>query len=118
MALWEALAILVALRVWAHVCTASTVFEFKTDNLGMAFAHNRKYSRDSFVNMILREIAITEARVPGLKIKATHVLGEANVWPDALSRIYEPGKNYKVPEELRNVLRADTPTRDTAFWLL
>ena len=114
--LWEALAVLVALKIWHKVLDESTAFKFKTDNVGVMFAHSSKRSRDPKINVILREIALIETAVPGLVISAVHSFGVANTWPDALSRLEAPSPCI-VPAELALVKRFTPVQRDSQFWM-
>ena len=45
-----------------------------------------------------------------------HIPGVSNTISDALSRIFEPGKDYKMPAILANVEPQVAPLRDEAWY--
>ena len=45
-----------------------------------------------------------------------HIPGVSNTIPDALSRIFEPGKDYTIPEILSTVEAQVPPLRDEAWY--
>ena len=45
-----------------------------------------------------------------------HVPGVTNVLADALSRITDPTKQYKIPAELRHITRTQAPLRDKNYY--
>ena len=118
MPVWEALAILVAIHLWHKVCTPDTTFELRVDSLGVVLAQDKRASRDPNLNAILRELALHEARVPGLTIRAAHTYGDANTWPDALSRLHEPGGSYAIPQAFWGATCVTPPARRSQFWSL
>ena len=118
MPIWEALAILVALRAWTKFLSSNTEFMCKCDNLGVVFNQNKRSSKNPHVNIVLREIALHECKVPGLVIRTSHVLGQANVWPDALSRLTAPeGHRKTLPAEIASLKETTVSERVKSWWL-
>ena len=113
--LWEALAVLVALRLWAHLLDHSTSIHIKSDNLAVISSTQKRKARNSKLSAILREIALDEVRARGLSVDFSHIFGVANQWPDALSRVFSPSPPT-FPVELANVKRTTVPWRDSSFY--
>ena len=110
---WEALAILVALRVWppgTHV-----LVRVRSDSLSALRSLVRQSSRAPNLNAIAREVALDSAL--GLYVigTATHIPGISNSLPDDLSRQWAP-QPHAFPPELQGVPEAKVPPTDRAFW--
>ena len=115
--IWEALAILVALRTWCAYLVRGAHAELRADSLAALGAVSKLASSAPGLGLIMREIALDEAEnMIGFKW-LEHVPGVANVWPDALSRMFAPEPGTKVvPEQLLSVPRTAVEPRSRAFW--
>ena len=110
---WEALALLVAFRVWLP--SAKGLARVRSDSLGALRAMVKLASRSPALNLVAREMALDA--VLGLYSigLATHIPGVSNVLPDHLSRLWAPDAHV-FPQELANVPETLVPPRDTSFW--
>ena len=114
--LWEALAIAVAIKLWAEKLGPAATFELRSDSLGALSAIAKKASKAAEMNKIIAEIALMEA-VLGVSITSlTHIPGLSNDAPDALSRLWAP-EAKSIPARLQGVKRESCPVRDRSFWL-
>ena len=110
---WEALALLVAVRLWLP---GSTVLaRVRSDSLSALRSVARLASRSPALNLIARELALDA--VLGLYTVgiATHIPGVANNLPDDLSRMWAPDPHL-FPAELISVPEISAPVRDRMFW--
>ena len=114
----EALAILVALRVWLPTwgATRATV-TVRSDSQAALGALGKLGSRAPAVAAIAREVALDIAVSRYGLIVRQHVPGVQNVEADTLSRWAEPGKLVAVPPRLRSVPRSEVPPRGDEWWL-
>ena len=113
---WEALAILVALRLWRTQLHVRAALALRSDSLGALSATLRAGSRSESLGTILRELALEEAELGSAFTALEHIPGITNVWPDALSRLSAPAPK-RIPEALRTVQRAWPAARTADFWL-
>lgn len=86
----EMSAVVTAVDNWASLWAGKTVI-FHTDSTVTKAAINRGWSRNSYVNSLLRTMAWKCAKL-NIKIKAVHVPGCLNVIADTISRLHEPHK--------------------------
>ena len=110
---WEALALLVAVRVWLP--GSKVLARVRSDSLSALRSMVKMSSSSPALNAIARELALDS--VLGLyKIGfATHVPGIANILADDLSRMWAPDA-HDFPEQLRHVRQEHVPPRDSEFW--
>ena len=110
---WEAVAILVAFRLWLPDSRA--LARVRSDSLGALRAMVKLSSGSPHLNMVARELALDA--VLGLYAigLASHIPGVSNVLPDHLSRLWAPDA-HEFPAALRDVPEVVAPPRDTAFW--
>ena len=113
--MWEALAILVAVRRWAKVIGRNAIVGVRSDSLGSLLAMRKQASRSSGIAIILRELALDESELDANQVQLTHIPGVTNVWPDALSRLWAPEPKV-IPPELAGAVRSTVPLRDKDFW--
>ena len=66
--------------------------------------------------IIARELALTYSGWPMRPIVAVHVPGLANVLPDLLSRMAQPGHDAAIPAALAQVEVTPVPVRGAAFY--
>ena len=111
--LWEALALLVAFRVWLPNTRA--LARVRSDSLGALRAMVKFSSSSVHLNMVSRELALDA--VLGLYSigLASHIPGVSNVLPDHLSRLWAPDA-HQFPLELQGVPEVKVPLRDATFW--
>ena len=113
--LWEALAILVALRIWlpgTHVMA-----RVRSDSLSALRSIVKLQSASANLNVIAREIAL-DATLGLYRIGvAIHIPGVSNTLPDDLSRMWAPGTNaHSMPQQLLNVPQHAVPHLGREFW--
>ena len=112
--LWEALAILVAIRLWlpgTHVLA-----RVRSDSLSALRSIVKLQSASPSLNLIAREIALDATLGLYHLGVAVHIPGIANKLPDDLSRMWAP-EPHQIPMELLDVPRHQVPTLDSTFWL-
>ena len=68
------------------------------------------------LGIIARELALDIADSVYSPQLVTHVPGVANLAADALSRMYQPDKRYKLPPILKDAVRIDPEPRTAAWW--
>ena len=114
--LWEALAILIAVRLWRRASHVVAQIEVRSDSLGSLRMLNKLSSPDPSLNVIARELALDSARLLREPDFFVHTPGVANVLPDKLSRLWAP-KPSVFPSVLNGIPGGQPPERDSAFWL-
>ena len=62
-----------------------------TDSTVTKSVINKEWSRNAYVNRLLRKMAWSCAKL-NCKLKAVHVAGVINILPDTISRLHEKGK--------------------------
>ena len=108
----EALAILVAVRLWAHIwVTAKARVHVRSDSRAALGALGKVSSPVASINSIAREVALDVATSDyGLEpISGGHVAGVLNDWADALSRLNAPE-----PKEIPATLAASVKEEGVA----
>ena len=115
---WECLAVLVALRLWADEWLKERmVLEVRADSVAaLTMAMCMKVSGKG-PGMVSRELALLLGEAAFRPTVFSHIPGIANVTADGLSRRFEPGKPFAVPEGLRRVPESHPPDR-TPSWVL
>jgi len=110
---WEALAILVAIRIWLP--GTQVLARIKSDSLSALRSMVKLSSSSPALGLIAREIALDS--VLGLYTVgvAVHIPGVSNVLPDDLSRMWAP-EPHAFPSILQGVAEHVAPERDRAFW--
>ena len=110
---WEALALLVAVRLWLP---GSTVLaRVRSDSLSALRSMVRLASRSPALNLIARELAL-DAVLGLYRVGiATHIPGVANNLPDDLSRMWAPCP-HPFPLVLASVPEIQAPSRGREFW--
>jgi hypothetical protein len=120
MTLWEALVLLISLRIWADDA-AGMIFAVRSDNAGVGTIIGKLRSPNPSLNLISCEIALDLTKHVYEPIRITHIPGTSNKTPDFLSRIAQPkGKQAQQswPSELSKAKRIEVPIRDKHFWLV
>jgi hypothetical protein len=114
----EALAVLVALRLWGTHWRAHNVrLEVRSDSMtALMLCFNMK-AKGVGCNVIARELALTLGASVHRPRIFSHTPGIANILADALSRRYQPGVQWHVPEALADVAETQAPLRARPTWL-
>jgi len=110
---WEALAILVAIRIWLP--GTQVLARIKSDSLSALRSMVKLSSSSPALSLIAREIALDS--VLGLYTVgvAVHIPGVSNILPDDLSRMWAP-EPHAFPSILQGVAEHVAPERDRMFW--
>ena len=110
----EALAIRIAIRTWGAGRESS--FSIRSDALGAVQAMANLRSKNPGVNRVAAELAldIVDKQFPPLRIP--HIPGVANVFPDFLSRLLQPGATRTTFREHDSAKRVELPCRDMTWW--
>ena len=110
---WEALALLVAIRIWLP--GSSVYARVRSDSLSALRSMVKLSSRSPDLNLVARELALDAVLglyTIGLGI---HIPGVSNKLPDDLSRLWAP-EPHSFPSELVGVPETKPPLRDSSFW--
>jgi hypothetical protein len=110
---WEALAILVAIRLWLP--GTNVLARVRSDSLSALRSMVKLCSRSPALNLIAREVALDA--VLGLYSVglAVHIPGVSNKLPDDLSRMWAPDP-HSFPPALSGIPEVRAPPRDRTFW--
>jgi len=112
--LWEALAVLVAVQLWAPLRGRWAVW-VRSDSLATLLALRSLKARSTALNILVREFALLVAELDLELVALTHVPGVANGWADALSRLSAPVPS-RSPTGLLDLPRDRCPGRGPSFW--
>ena len=113
---WEALCILVALRVWhEHWSHRRVSLTIKSDNVA-ALVLAAQLKAKGPRRIIAKELALMYAEAAFEPTILQHILGVVNTLADSLSRLYEPGSPKAVPPSLLQVARTPVPVRTADFY--
>ena len=110
----EALAVLIAVRLWAN--NLEIAYSVRSDALGAIQALANLRSKNTGVNRVAAEMALDIIDNQYAPLRLTHIPGVSNVFPDFLSRILQPDASTEMCSELRAARRAHVPTRDGKWW--
>ena len=114
---FECLVMLVALREWSvHWMHLRAKLEVRGDNVAaLTMAMHLKASGRG-PSIIARELAFVLGNAEFRPDVVAHVPGVANVLPDLLSRLSEPGKKLDVPSSLLEIPRLLLPPRGRSYY--
>ena len=116
---WESLGALVALRLykdrWLHHRVRLTI---RGDSVAMLtlVIKMRPPTSSPALGLISREIALDVAEGVYSPDVVCHTPGMANIYPDMLSREFEPGAPFVLPAALSRVPRIEVPVRSESFY--
>ena len=120
---WEALAILVALRLWSvHWRQERVLLDVSTDNVSALTVLASLRGRGAGVSFIGRELALDFGQCAFLPDIVQHTPGVANVSADLLSRRFQPaakvirGAVWAPPPGFSGSMEAHPPTRDEGYY--
>ena len=111
--LWEALAILVAIRLWLP--GTRVLARVRSDSLAALRSIVKMQSPSPSLNLIAREIALDATLGLYHLGVAVHIPGIANRLPDDLSRLWAP-EPHQIPPELVDVPQHQVPVLGGTFW--
>ena len=111
---WEALALLVAVRLWEPTAGAWLV-SVRSDSLSTLLSVSNQKATAPGLRIISRELALLTAESGLTLVGLTHVPGMANEWADALSRLHAPDPKG-VPAPLRGLPVQRPPPRTPEWW--
>ena len=114
--IWEALAVLVGMRIRQDPDHSTALVSVRSDSLGALLAASKASSPSPELNIVLREIALEDAELGSRIHCAQHIPGMANDLADALSRLSAP-EPKPVALVLRHIPRTPVPRRDRSWWL-
>lgn len=106
----EICAVICAFNRWADVWRGKTVI-VHTDSIVTRCVLNRGWSKNAYVNNLLRNFAFKCAKL-NIAVKAVHVPGTLNLLPDTISRLHEKGKPQLLMELLRQWHHGHAPPTD------
>ena len=114
---WEALSILVALRLWArHFASGAALFRVRGDSMVALSLATKLASPSAPLNAIGAEIALHLELHDIKETFTTHTPGKLLVLADALSRMFSPAGDGEVPEAFVGAKRRYSPKRDASFY--
>ena len=114
---WEALAVLVGLRVWKSWWhRVRSRLSIKADNMSALAMVAYYKAKGSGVARIAREIALEVADAEFGPDVCAHVPGVVNGVADALSRRYQPGRFFEVPGFLAEAKEVVPPNRSASWF--
>ena len=114
---WEALAGLIAMRQWAsrwqhrHV-----VLQVRSDNMGALSLFSTLKASSPALGLIAREFALDLGAATCRPQMLMRVPGITNTICDALSRINDPNKTFKLPAQLTGSKAVMPAPRSHAWW--
>ena len=114
--LWEAVALLVAARLWLPALGYGACVRIKSDNMAALISISKGRAKTTELNVVAREFAIDQARKDYLIKWLSHIPGVTNVQADALSRATAP-----IPKEFPNDLIGCVrrlPSLGLDFWIV
>ena len=114
----EALALLVAVRMWLPRFKEQriTVLVVRGDNIAALQMAAKMQPKSPSLGIIARELALDLASASYAIDLVQHIVGLSNGVADALSRKFQDGKNFKVPHILRLASEVLPPSRPHSWW--
>ena len=114
---WEALAGLVALRVWSsHWKGQRARLQIRGDNVGSLTLLTTLKGHSKALTLIASEYALDLGEAEWRPDLATHLPGVTNTVCDTLSRKFQPGNSYELPLSLKEAQEVTPPLRVGSWW--
>ena len=113
--LWEAVALLVGLRLWLPRANKRVVVRVKSDNIGALRTLLKLTSPKDAMGIIAREVALDIASGNYQVHELIHIPGVTNVAADALSRLWAP-QQAEFPLAIGEEARDPVPAFDQSYW--
>ena len=112
---WESLVVLVALRAWKDVWLPRRLsVTIRGDNVSALYMAAQMKSKAS--PLVNKELALLYTKAAFLPRHVEHIPGLTNGLADELSRIWEPGAGYKIPDALKHVPPVPIPIRNRKYY--
>ena len=100
----EALAALVALRAWHHLWREKPIlFRVRSDSISALAGVLKLKTTGRWQTLVARELALDIAASCYEPLAVEHVPGVSNKICDELSRKYQPGVCFKIPQALHGI---------------
>ena len=117
-AVFEALALLVAMREWLNLWRDErTLVMVRSDSLAALGALNKVNGGKAMLNKVVREAALDLAEGSYVVDFVSHIPADLNELPDALSRLAAPTENRKeFPQALAGIQGTPATERNRAWW--
>ena len=113
----EALCVVVALRTWMKYWKSQRLtVRIRSDSVAALTLAIRHKAQGYACSILARELALDIATASFLPVAGVHIPGVSNVVTDALSRKFQPGKQYMVPECLSGVAEMRLEVRTRSFF--
>ena len=116
---FEALAILVAVRAWLPTCQHRVQLTIRSDNVGALTLAVNMRPKTSRLAVIARELALAFMQISFLPA-VVHTPGIAHIIADNLSRLHDPGKpdaaKVLTHSALKNATKTEVPVRGLDFY--
>ena len=114
---FEALAILVALRVWKYAWTNKrSCIRVASDNMASLAMVCRMQPHSPVLAVVARELALDISDSVYEPQLAEHIPGISNIVADMLSRKFDPEKKYTLPPLLAGCKQIHPEERRPAWW--
>ena len=115
---FEALALLVALRLWLpHIRCTRSVLALRTDNVGALTVMSSLKGKGNALSLIAREAALDLANCSYFPQIIEHIPGISNVVPDSLSRKDDPSHQpWHLPWQCHHAREEAVPQRTRLWW--
>ena len=114
---WEALSILVALRLWAKLFSNGKArFNIRGDSIVALTLARKLSSSSSRLNAIGAEISLELELFQIADVFVQHTPGKLLTCADWLSRVFSPSAEATPPPELASAKQRQVPVRDESFY--
>ena len=112
--LWEAVALLIACRLWLGRTIRGFGVRLRSHNVGALRTFFKLAAGSSNLNVVAREVALDLALKNYRLTELSHIPGITNVTSDALSRLWSP--DPKPFPNLGSATKDVVPNMGTDFW--
>jgi len=115
---WEALALLVGLKLWLPLWKSHRVaLAVEGDNVGALTLLSKFKAAGKGPGMIAREMALLFSEASFEPRCISHIPGISNIIADMLSRKHDPKKSYTLPAALAHAREVFPPPRNKDYYL-
>ena len=115
--IWEALAVLVSMRMWSlHWRRSKAVLEVRSDNVTALTLLTKMSATGAGLTLIAREMALDIGLSIYRPAVAAHAPGISHKIADALSRKFAPGFAYSLPKFLETAKEVSAPSRPATYY--